>query len=230
MFTLPKYILPNFNTPKFISSPPVKTMPALLDGILPYDFYATTIYPEYFKIDGEWRHLFPPRMDCAVVINGNIPKATEARLIRRGDSVVIGRIDDGSNGVFVDYQAFLRQDKNSSAEQPFAFRTSRSRESSYSHDYDELYDILNYDRGNGYIVWVLGPAVDFDYDARRAMSLIIKHGYAHAVFAGNALATHDLEAALFHQDSVRTYTQKNWFQTGIIITLKQSTWYVVPLN
>ncbi len=47
-------------------------------------------------------------------------------------------------------------------------------------------------------MWVLGPAVDFDYDARRSMSRLIDQGYAHALLAGNALATHDLEAALFH--------------------------------
>jgi len=111
--------------------------------------------------------------------------------------VVTGRRDDGSTGVFVDYQAFMGQGKTGGA-QPFAFRTGRSRESSYSADYDQLYDIMRHDRENGYIVWVLGPAVDFDYDARAAMSRMIRHGFAHALFAGNALATHDLEAALFH--------------------------------
>ena len=43
---------------------------------------------------------------------------------------------------------------------------------------------------------VLGPACSFDADARAAMSGLIENGFANVVMAGNALATHDLEAAL----------------------------------
>jgi hypothetical protein len=78
----------------------------------------------------------------------------------------------------------------------FAFRTSTSRESAYSKDYDNLYKLLKYERDNGYIVWVLGPAAVFDANSRDAMAHLIQKGYAHVVFAGNALATHDLEAAV----------------------------------
>jgi len=44
----------------------------------------------------------------------------------------------------------------------------------------------------------MGPAFAFDYDARRAMQALVENGYAHGLLAGNALATHDLEAALLH--------------------------------
>ena len=57
--------------------------------------------------------------------------------------------------------------------------------------------ILKHDRDHGYIVWVLGPAVAFDKDSREAMQGLIENGYCHALMAGNALATHDLEAAYF---------------------------------
>ncbi|WP_353116713.1 hypothetical protein [Nitratidesulfovibrio sp.] len=79
----------------------------------------------------------------------------------------------------------------------FAFRTGVSRETSFSLDYDTLYDVLRHDRDNGHIVWVAGPAVVFDADARRAFAGLIDAGYVHALLAGNALATHDLEAALY---------------------------------
>ena len=56
----------------------------------------------------------------------------------------------------------------------------------------------------------MGPAFAFDADARRAMSKLIENGYVHAVLAGNALATHDLEGAYLKtalgQD---IYTQKS---------------------
>ena len=55
----------------------------------------------------------------------------------------------------------------------------------------------------------MGPAFAFDYDVRRAMQAMIDAGYVNGVLAGNALATHDLEAATLHtalgQD---IYTQK----------------------
>jgi lysine-ketoglutarate reductase/saccharopine dehydrogenase-like protein (TIGR00300 family) len=188
---------PDFNGPEFCSAPEVRTIPAPDDGILPDDFYATTIYPEYFKINGSWRLIDAPRMDCAVVIKNGLPSATEARRVRTGDPVVVGRVEDMTNGVFIDYGAFQEKGEVGGA-QNFAFRTGKSRESAYSRDYDELYEILRHDREHGSIVWVLGPAVAFDYDARRAMSGLIANGYVSALLAGNALATHDLEASLFN--------------------------------
>jgi hypothetical protein len=78
----------------------------------------------------------------------------------------------------------------------FAFRTGRTRETSYSRDYDKLYDLLKHEKDKGYIVWVLGPAVTFDHDSRSAMISLIENGFVHAILAGNALATHDMEGAI----------------------------------
>ena len=197
MFRLPEYIKPDFSKPEFINAPCVSTRQASGLGQLPENFYATTIYPEYFKLNGNWILINTPRMDCAVVIKDGKPFAIEARLVNKGDEVVTGRQEDMSNGVFIDHMAFTDRDMKSPA-QAFVFRSGHSRESSFSRDYDVLYDILRYDRDHGYIVWVLGPAVDFDHDARKSMSDLIKHGYVHALFGGNALATHDLEACIFN--------------------------------
>jgi lysine-ketoglutarate reductase/saccharopine dehydrogenase-like protein (TIGR00300 family) len=197
LFTLPEYKIPDFSRKDFCCAPNVHVEPAPEDGILPNNFYATNIYPEYFKLDGVWQLIDAPRMDCVVVIEDGRPIATEARRVKKGDSIVTGREEDMSNGVFIDFTAFQDTDAQSKA-QNFAFRTGKSRESSYSRDYDELYEILRHDRDNGNIVWVLGPAVAFDYDSRRAMSGLVKSGYVNALFAGNALATHDMEAGIFN--------------------------------
>jgi lysine-ketoglutarate reductase/saccharopine dehydrogenase-like protein (TIGR00300 family) len=196
MFQLPVYLPPDFNRDDFRRAPTVRTLPAPADGRLPDDFYATTIYPEYFHVDDEWRLIEDPRMDCAVVFVEGRPRAVEARRVVKGDEVAVGRGEDLSNGVFVHHEAFSGGNGKDTS-MAFAFRTGRSRESSYSRDYDELYDILRYERDHGYIVWVLGPAVAFDHDARRSMQKLIETGYAHALLAGNALATHDLEACVF---------------------------------
>ena len=41
----------------------------------------------------------------------------------------------------------------------FAFRLGRSRETAFSREYDELYELLQYERDHGYVVWVMGPCV-----------------------------------------------------------------------
>ena len=197
MFKLPEYREPDFSAARFVSAPDVHTCASPGDGILPDDFYATSIYPEYFKIAGQWKLINAARMDCAVVIRDGLPVATEARKVEKNDAIVIGREEDLSSGVFINSMAF-QYGREQGGAQSFAFRTGKSRETSYSRDYDELYEILRHDREHGTIIWVLGPAVAFDHDSRKAMSGLVSHGYVHAILAGNALATHDMEAGLFH--------------------------------
>lgn len=196
MFQLPAFNAPDFSAHPYTAAPYVKTVPAPADCVLPEDFYATTIYPEFFKLPGGWTLIENARMDCCALVRGKRVFAVEARYVKKGDAVVVGRAEDLSNGVCVVCDGFNRAEQN--AAQAFAFRTERSRETSSSQDYDRLYDILRHDREKGHIVWVLGPAVDFDRNARNAMAELVRNGYVDAVFAGNALATHDLEAALFH--------------------------------
>ena len=207
----PQFLTPDFSREPFVSAPDVKTE-AAGDGYLPEQFYATTIYPEYFKINGEWKMLRQSRMDCCVVIKDGEPVVTEPRRVQKGDRVVVGRIDDGTTGVFVHADCFARPEESASS--AFAFRTGQSRETSFSREYDQLYEILRHDRDHGYIVWVLGPACVFDNDSRNAMADLIKKGYCDCLFAGNALATHDLEAALFHTGLGQDIYTKKLIENG----------------
>lgn len=195
-FKMAAYNTPDFSTNRFAFAPTVRTAAAEADGVVPEGFYATTIYPEYFRLATGWTLIGAARMDCAAVLSGGCVRAVEARNIRRGDAVILGRTDDASEGIFVNYDAFSAGEED--AAQAFAFRSVRSRETSSSRDYDELCALLEHEREHGYVVWVLGPAVDFDRNGRAAMAALIRSGYADAIFAGNALGTHDLEAALFH--------------------------------
>lgn len=195
MFQLPDYIYPDFTEAFFQNAPNLRTLPAPKDGVVPENFYATTIFPEFFKTQGKWQLIFESRMDCVVVMTDDIPKAVEFRNVKKGDAVVVGRQEDGENGVFVDHLAFNHKHQHGTS---FSFRTSNSRETAYSRDYDHLYELLEFEREHGYILWVLGPAVTFDRDSRNAMTSLVNAGYVDAVFAGNALATHDLESHFFN--------------------------------
>jgi hypothetical protein len=200
-FKLPEYRQPSFCEPPLKDAPFARALPAPSDGVAPPGFHALSIFPEYFKVagtsgEGTWLLPAESRMDCVPVLRqseaGPWVDAVEFRRLKRGDPVVMGRSEDGSEGVYVDSGAF----SGKTSHEAFAFRTGRSRETAYSRDYDELYELLRYEREHGRVVWVLGPAVSFDHDSRNAMASIIEKGYVHTLLAGNALATHDLEGAL----------------------------------
>ncbi len=194
-FQLPEYIEPDFSVPFFRTAPDVLTQPVTVTGVAPDNFHATSIFPEYFKIAGVWRLAEESRMDCCVRVNSeNEPEIIEPRHLQIGDNVVLGRTEDGSEGIFLHVDGFVQ--KSASRDQ-FAFRSGRSRETAFSKDYDHLYDLLHFERANGNILWVMGPACAFDADARKAMEWLIANGYVNGLLAGNALATHDLEAAMF---------------------------------
>lgn len=193
-FQMPEYIEPDFNSEVFVSYPNVHTEEVDKNGVAPENYHATTIYPEYFKINDQWTLIDKSRMDCVVVIKDVGLEVTEFRKLKLGDRVIVGRTENGSEGIYVHINGFRSKQQS---DETFVFRTGRSRETSFSRDYDRLYELLNYEKTNGYIVFVLGPAVTFDQDSKKAMISLIKKGFVHAVLAGNALATHDLEGELF---------------------------------
>ena len=196
MKNIPKYEAPDFTMEKFTKSPDVRTERVTVKGVAPDEYHATSMYPEYFKIDGRWKLIEQTRMDCVSVIrdDGTI-EATEFRRLNVGDLVILGRNDDGTEGIYLHHEGFI-SDMNSI--DSFAFRSGRTRETSFRRDYENLAELLKHDRDDGYILWVLGPAAVFSKDTVDAMRYIIENGYAHAVLGGNAVATHDLEGALFH--------------------------------
>ncbi len=195
-FELPEYSPPDFASEVLRGAPVVKTSPVTEPGVAPRQYHATSIYPEYFKLPGTgWRLAEQSRMDCVAVVKDDGIKIKELRKLRPGEQVAVGRTEDGTEGVYIHTHGFAGR---GGSDDKFAFRTGRSRETSFSADYDRLYELLRYERDHGYTVWVLGPAVVFDHDARSSLVGLIGAGYVDVILAGNALAAHDLEAALFH--------------------------------
>lgn len=192
MFKLRQYTAPDFTQTKFVAAPDAVFLPAPADGVAPENFHAMSIYPEYIKVGGKWLLAEESRMDCVAVLEDARIAVREFRLLKKGDSVLIGRTESCEDGIYLHSDGFAEE---RTSEEAFSFRRNRSRETAFSQDYTELYELLRHDREHGRIVWVMGPAFAFDRDAREAMSWLIEAGYVHAVLAGNALATHDLEAA-----------------------------------
>lgn len=209
MFDLPKYREPDFTEERFAKAPDVKWEAVTIKGVAPENYHSTSMYPEYFKIGGEWRLAKESRMDSSVVIgeDGEL-KVVENRNLEIGDKVILGRSENAEEGIYLHATGF--EDPEDEEGDQFVFRQGRSRETSFARDYDRLFELLKYEKEHGSILWVMGPAFSFDADARRAMQVMVENGYVDGLMAGNALATHDLEGSMFHtalgQD---IYTQKS---------------------
>lgn len=63
-----KYREPYFNREPFISAPDVVTELVVQCGVAPENYHATTIFPEYYRINGRWVLAGESRMDCVAVV------------------------------------------------------------------------------------------------------------------------------------------------------------------
>ncbi len=209
MFSLPAYHAPDFDKEPFADAPDARLAIVEANGVAPEGFHSTSMYPEYVKVAGTWLLAKQSRMDASIVVdsaNGEPElRVVENRNLKQGDRVVIGRTESGEEGIYVHVNGFTQPpladgavDAAGNEDDKFVFRQGRSRETSFARDYDHLYDLLRHEREHGKLVWVMGPAFSFDADARRAMQLMVENGYVDGILAGNALATHDLEASVFH--------------------------------
>ena len=176
MFNLPKYREPDFTEERFAKAPDVKWEAVTIKGVAPENYHSTSMYPEYFKIDGEWRLAKESRMDSSVVIGeyGEL-KVVENRNLEIGDKVILGRSENAEEGIYLHATGF--EDPEEEEGDQFVFRQGRSRETSFARDYDRLFELLKYEKEHGNILWVMGPAFSFDADARRAMQVMVENGY-----------------------------------------------------
>lgn len=208
MFELPKYIGPDFSQTRFKDCPSVTLKAVVKEGVAPEYFHSTSMFPEYFKVEGTWLLAEESRMDSTVIFKDNKLEVVEARNLKEGDLVILGRSENGEEGIYVHTTGFTAEENG--LDDKFVFRTGRSRETAFSRDYDKLYELLKYEKEHGNVLFVMGPAVAFDNDSRASMQYLIENGYCDGLLAGNALATHDLEAAYFRTAlGQNIYTQES---------------------
>ena len=196
MTTRPRfqYRPPTFDAPPLTGAPDARFEPAPADGVLPDGFFSTTNLPTYVKAAGVWSRPRLPRMDCVIVRqSARDLVTTEPRKVRKGQPVAVGTEEDGSQGILVHAEGFLG---GSHSANEFGFmQTEVSRERPV--DYAVLAQLLGEEKQRGgRIVWVVGPAL-VHARARDDMIWFVKNGYVQALLGGNAVAVHDLEAAIF---------------------------------
>ncbi len=158
------------------------------DGVFPDDFYSTTNLETFVRLGGEWIRVENPEMDCGLLVVDNRVRTIPVSEVTSGDRIICG-----TNGVRVVPVAEVERGGS-------AFEFMNSEVSSEKPQAVLVRQIADQMRavkaGGGKILWVGGPAV-VHTGAAPAMVALVKAGFVDVLFAGNALATHDIEAALF---------------------------------
>lgn len=186
-------LVPDFARPPFAGAPDARFEAAPADGVLPEGFFCTSNLPTYVHVGERWILPARPRMDGVVVRRGEALETVEPRRVRAGEPVMVGVAEDGTEGVVVYAGGFLGPVSSPNEFRFMATDVSRERPANY----DEMAGRLEEERRTeGYLVWVVGPAVVHSR-ARADFEWFIRHGYVQAVLIGNAVAVHDIEAAIY---------------------------------
>ena len=159
------------------------------DRIFPRGFYLTTNYPTQVKYNGVWIPVEKIEMDCLIVIDQKSHKAicTPMHKLKKGDSVVIGEY-----GVRVDPPERSRE----SEVFEFMGGVVSSERPTETTILKIAREILEVHQKGGKVALVGGPAI-IHTGADEATAALIREKYIDVLFAGNALATHDIEYSLY---------------------------------
>jgi len=166
-----------------------QTVPADMDGAFPEGFYSTTNFRTQVRLNGEWIDVEDQEMDCGILVDA---EGTAARCIPMTDVRIGNRIVVGRQGLRV-FPAEMMARSNL-----FEFMASPvSSEKPKGVTVREIAAAMKRTKESGEkILAVLGPAIVHTGSVEHICQLI-RNGYLNILFAGNALATHDIEQALF---------------------------------
>jgi lysine-ketoglutarate reductase/saccharopine dehydrogenase-like protein (TIGR00300 family) len=158
-------------------------------GTAPDDFYSTTNLRTHVRLNGQWVDVERQRMDAVIVVDAAKQHA-ECRKLRDlalGDQVVCGR---AGLRVVPEFRDRDRAD--------FAFMSNEvSSERRVESSVTRIAAMVRATKAQGgKVVFVAGPVVIHTGGAQYFIDLI-RRGYVDAILAGNALAVHDAEQALF---------------------------------
>lgn len=164
-------------------------------GILPDDFYATTHLPTQIRLEGEWVDVEGMEMDLAICVD---PAKAAARTlpmgaVKAGDLIAIGR-----EGIRVtplarpaERDVFGFMESVVSSERPH-----QPVIADIAQRMQTLRERNRQGQPSSKVLCAGGPAI-VHAGGREALTWLIEAGYIQLLFCGNALAAHDMEAALY---------------------------------
>jgi len=161
------------------------------DGVFPDGFYSSTNLVTHVRLDGHWVPVQNPEMDCGLIVEGE-GKDVSVRTLPMADVLAGMRVVCGASGIKVTPPVVVK------AEGSFGFMESEvSSEKPQAVLVRQVAEGMREAKEAGKkVLWVGGPGV-VHTGAAPAMVAMIEAGYVDVLFAGNALATHDIESALY---------------------------------
>ncbi len=167
----------------------VVLLEADMDGVLPEDFHSTTNFTTHILLDGQWIEVENLEMDCGIRVwkEGETWRAATCAMhrVRKGDRLVVG-----SHGVRItpleeeqrDDQEFRFMSNDVSSERPKRRMIAHAA------------NTIRKAKENGKrVLFVGGPAIVHSGSAP-LLARLVEDGWIDVLFAGNALAAHDIEA------------------------------------
>jgi lysine-ketoglutarate reductase/saccharopine dehydrogenase-like protein (TIGR00300 family) len=172
-----------------VQSQDARLVAADIAGAFPEGFYSTTNQRTEVRIGGQWIEVQDQEMDCSVLVDPKTGNAICRAMtdVKLGEQYVVGHAGVRVHPQEREQHAHGFEFMNSavSTEKPKGVAIRQVAQ-----------EIVRTKQQGGKTLLVGGPAIVHTGSVEHLSSLIRK-GYIHRLFAGNALATHDIEQALF---------------------------------
>lgn len=160
--------------------------PAEADGILPDEFYSTTNFDTFVRVDGRWLPAQDQKMDAALVLRDGGPRCVKQAQVRAGEPVLLRgpgvrvRPPERSRGFSV--FGFMSNDISAEINKGIVIE-GVAREMRRTREAGER------------IVVVAGPAIVHS-GGDAALGRLVRDGWVDVILTGNAFAVHDLEKSI----------------------------------
>lgn len=158
-------------------------------GAFPEGFYSTTNQRTEVRLAGRWTPVADQEMDCGIAVSadGKQVRCVPMTEVELGQQLVVGH---AGVRVFPEQRSVERQDfefmgSNVSTEKPKGVAIREIAR-----------ELARVKAEGGKALLVGGPAI-VHTGSGPYLCQLIREGYLQVLFAGNALATHDIEQALF---------------------------------
>ena len=164
-------------------------VPADRDGAFPESFYCTTNLQTFVRCRDRWLEVARPEMDCGILVNPDLKRAATIpiHLVKKGDRIVVGhqgiRVTPLERSPERNVFEFMASSVSSEKPKGIVIREVSAQ-------------IRAAKKEGGRVMVVAGPAV-VHTGAGTHLEQLIESGWVDVLFAGNALAVHDIEQALY---------------------------------
>jgi lysine-ketoglutarate reductase/saccharopine dehydrogenase-like protein (TIGR00300 family) len=160
--------------------------PAEADGILPDEFYSTTNFDTFVRVNGAWVEAGGQKMDCALVLRNGRPWCVKQARVRKGEPVALRgagiRVRPPERSRDFSMFGFMANDISAEINKGIAIKGT-AREMRRTREAGER------------IVLVAGPAIVHS-GGDIALARLVRDGWVDVLLTGNAFAVHDMEKAI----------------------------------